>query len=103
MKLEDSTIIARFAASVRKFRSDLGISQEQLAERADLHRSYIADIERGKRNITLLSIEKLARGLGVSNAALMAGEIEPAASAPDHAEQLFPGKLAHAVKIYALK
>ena len=41
-----------------------------LAERADLHRTYIADIERGARNVSLRSIEKLARALGVPTAEL---------------------------------
>jgi len=66
-----STVIACFAASVRKLRYGLGISQEELAERADLHRTYIADLERGARNPTLLTIKKLAKGLGVSAADLL--------------------------------
>jgi CheY-like chemotaxis protein len=44
----------------------LGISQEKLAERANLHRTYISDVERGARNVSLASIEKLARALEVS-------------------------------------
>ena len=52
-------------------RHSLGISQEALAERADLHRTYIADIERGARNVTLKSVEKLARALEVSVATLL--------------------------------
>jgi transcriptional regulator with XRE-family HTH domain len=44
----------------------LDLSQENLAERADLHRTYIADIERGVRNVSLKNIDKLARALGVS-------------------------------------
>jgi len=59
---------------VQKRRSGLGISQEELAERADLHRTYVADIERGARNPTLLTIKKLARGLGVSSSALLSEE-----------------------------
>ena len=66
-----STVITCFAASVRKLRYGLGISQEELAERADLHRTYIADLERGARNPTLLTIKKLAEGLGVSAADLL--------------------------------
>ena len=60
-----------FAASVRKLRFGLGISQEELAERADLHRTYTADLERAARNPTLLTIKKLAKGLGVSAAELL--------------------------------
>lgn len=56
----------RFGAAVRNLRARLRISQEELANRADLHRTYIAGVEGGSRNITLKSIEKLARALEVS-------------------------------------
>jgi len=56
---------------VQKRRFGLDLSQEQLAERADLHRTYVADIERGARNPTLLTMKKLAKGLGVSSAELL--------------------------------
>lgn len=65
-----SPLITRLGTSVRTLRHSLGISQETLAERADLHRTYIADIERGARNITLRSVEKLAGALEVSAASL---------------------------------
>jgi transcriptional regulator with XRE-family HTH domain len=69
--MHSSTVIKCFAASVRKLGYILGISQEELAERTDLHRTYIADLERGARNPTLLTIKKLAKGLGVSTADLL--------------------------------
>ena len=43
----------------------LGVSQEKLAELADLHRTYVADIERGNRNVGLVNIVRLADALGV--------------------------------------
>jgi transcriptional regulator with XRE-family HTH domain len=49
----------------------MGLSQEELAERADLHRTYIAGIEGGGRNITLKSVDKLAMALKVSVAELL--------------------------------
>jgi transcriptional regulator with XRE-family HTH domain len=49
----------------------LGISQEELAERADMHRTYVTGIELGARNPTLKSIDKLAKALGVPTAALL--------------------------------
>lgn len=61
-----------FGNSVRSLRSRLGISQEELAERAGLHRTYVCDIERGARNISLKSIQKLAHALEVSAATLFA-------------------------------
>ena len=64
-------ITERFGASVRRLRFLLGLSQEELAERANLHRTYIAGIETGARNLTLKSIDKLARALQVSVATLL--------------------------------
>jgi CheY-like chemotaxis protein len=56
----------RFGTAVRSRRKRLGISQEELAGRAGLHRTYVADIERGARNLSLANIEKLARALETS-------------------------------------
>jgi CheY-like chemotaxis protein/DNA-binding XRE family transcriptional regulator len=69
--MPSASIIEQFGAVVRNLRFRLGISQEELAERADLHRTYIAGIERGGRNITLKSIAKLAKALEVSTADLL--------------------------------
>jgi CheY-like chemotaxis protein/DNA-binding XRE family transcriptional regulator len=71
-----SQITTGFGATVRRLRHRLGISQEVLAERADLHRTYIAGIEGGVRNVTLKSIHKLARALEVSAATLLVPPIE---------------------------
>jgi len=70
--MNQTNLATHFGASIRRLRFRLGISQEELADRADLHRTYIAGIERGGRNITLKSVEKLARALQVSAAELMA-------------------------------
>jgi transcriptional regulator with XRE-family HTH domain len=61
----------RFGGAVRIRRVELNLSQEELAERADLHRTYISDLERGKRNVSLENIEKLAKALNLSMADLM--------------------------------
>src|SRR5712671_2598958 len=61
---------ASFASAVKAWRSRLGISQEELAGRAGLHRTYVSDIERGARNLSLESIEKLARALETSVSSL---------------------------------
>jgi CheY-like chemotaxis protein len=55
----------QFGTSVRAWRTRLGFSQEELAGRAGLHRTYVCDIERGARNVSLKSIEKLARALNI--------------------------------------
>src|SRR2546425_730408 len=54
-----------FATAVRACRGRLGISQEELAGRAGLHRTYVSDIERGARNLSLQSIDKLAKALEI--------------------------------------
>jgi len=78
MKKEDSTPKSRknalqegFGKLVRKRRLELGLSQEELAERAKLHFTYVSSAERGERNISLLNIQKLAEGLGCSMKDLM--------------------------------
>lgn len=58
-------ILVTFGERVRKFRKDKGLSQEQLAFKANLHRTYIGMIERAEKNITLLNIEKIANSLDV--------------------------------------
>jgi CheY-like chemotaxis protein/DNA-binding XRE family transcriptional regulator len=59
-----------FGAAVRAHRLRLGFSQETLAERAELHRTYVTDIERGARNISLESISRLASALRLSISSL---------------------------------
>jgi len=60
-----------FGRAVRRRREALGISQEELADRAGLHRTYIGDVERGERNISLVNIVKLAKALRVRAGALL--------------------------------
>lgn len=59
-------IMVRFGQAVRKIRRDQGISQEELAERCGLHRTYISDVELGKRNVSLENIERIAISLNRS-------------------------------------
>ena len=63
---------AQLGATVRKRRLALGLSQEQLAERANLHWTYIGGIERGERNVSLLNIVKIARALNITPSRLLA-------------------------------
>ena len=64
--MKTGTILDVFAKNVQKHRKALGLSQEQLAERAGLHWTYIGMIERSEKNITLRNIEKLANALNVN-------------------------------------
>lgn len=66
-----SSINVRFGAGLRKIRLGKGISQERLADLAGLHRTYISSVERGERNVTLQTVEKLAKALGTSMSRLM--------------------------------
>ena len=54
------------ASNVKAFRAERGISQEELADLCELHRTYIGSIERRERNATLSTLEVLANALGVS-------------------------------------
>jgi transcriptional regulator with XRE-family HTH domain len=59
------------AHNVRTIRQQAGLSQEELAHRAELHRTYISSIERGERNVSLENIFAIAEALGVSPGDLM--------------------------------
>ena len=61
---------ALLGVAIKTERSVLGISQEELAERAGLHRTYVSDVERGARNPSIASVEKLAEALKLSVSAL---------------------------------
>ncbi len=61
----------RFGTRLREVREKAEISQEKLAELAKLHRTYVSSVERGKRNISIVNIERLAVALGVSMKDLM--------------------------------
>lgn len=58
--------MTHFGLAVRKLRKNQGISQEELAERCGLHRTYISDVELGKRNVSLENIERIASSLNIS-------------------------------------
>lgn len=59
-------ILEQFGAKVRKYRLKKKLSQEKFAELANLHRTYIGQIECGKRNVALKNIYKLAKALNIS-------------------------------------
>jgi len=59
------TIRIRYGKAVRDARIKKGMSQERLADLSELHRTYISDIELGKRNVSIDNIEKIADALGM--------------------------------------
>lgn len=56
----------RFGTAVKFRREELGLTQEDLADKAGVHRTYLSDVERGTRNLSLVNIEKLAAALSVT-------------------------------------
>lgn len=71
MRPKTSRLQRVFAANVRSARVRLEFSQEELAERAGLHRTYIGMIERCEKNVTIYNIERLASALGMKASALL--------------------------------
>ena len=66
-------LLKSFGSLITKRRKKLGISQEELASRADLDRTYISGLERGVRNPSLTAIAKVAVGLGITVEKLVKG------------------------------
>lgn len=62
----EKEILVKFGKKIMELRNSLGISQEELADKAGLHRTYIGMIERAEKNVTLINIEKIANALDVN-------------------------------------
>lgn len=67
-----SPVLVDFGARVRRMRLAAGYSQEELAHRAGLDRTYISGIERGRRNVSLVNIVRIAEALSVDPGYLVA-------------------------------
>jgi transcriptional regulator with XRE-family HTH domain len=70
-RIKGNTLLEAVCKSVHERREQLGISQEELAHRAGLHRTYISDIERGARNPSLKTLSRLADALEMSTSDLI--------------------------------
>jgi transcriptional regulator with XRE-family HTH domain len=70
-KREQDKLLVEFGAALRSFRSDLELSLETTADAAGVHPNYLGEVERGKRNISLFNIWRLAGALGVPASALL--------------------------------
>lgn len=75
-RAEECFLVTLFAANLRRRRLELGLSQEGLAERAAVHRTYIGMLERGEKNATLSSIERIAIALDTEAWELLKGKDE---------------------------
>lgn len=67
-------LLARFAANVRRLRAKKKLSQKALADKVGISVSYVSMLERGQRSPPLETIEKMAKALGVTPAALLGGK-----------------------------
>lgn len=86
-----SQLVSCFGITVRQLREQQGWSQEGLAERADLNRSYIGELERGQAIPSLLTIKKLALALNLSLANLLA-----------HAERIEQTRMVRGIQLAAI-
>jgi len=59
------------ALNLKRLRQDAGLSQEELAERCGVHRTYMGSVERGERNITLDTLQRIAQSLNVEPLSLL--------------------------------
>ncbi len=64
--MDKQPILLKFGKSVQQHRKALGLSQEQLADKAGVHRTYIGMIERAEKNITLCNMERVAKALEIN-------------------------------------
>ncbi|MGC3578728.1 helix-turn-helix domain-containing protein [Pseudomonas aeruginosa] len=71
VKPQQCALVTVFASNVRRRRLELGLSQEELAEAAGVHRTYVGMLERGEKNVTIYNIERIAIALGVRPSALL--------------------------------
>ena len=65
MRKPSTDITQTLSANIKKFRGEKGLSQEELADKCGLHRTYVGAVERGERNVTLSSLELIAIALDV--------------------------------------
>lgn len=64
-KIKTDTSLKTFGSAIRKLRMQKGLSQEQLSELCNLHRTYVGGIERGERNVSLINILQIAKALEI--------------------------------------
>lgn len=71
--IQDDELLAKFGSSIREFRAKKGLSQEALADKCGLDRTYVGGIERGERNPSLKNISKIAAALEIAISKLFEG------------------------------
>ncbi len=86
--MEKIAIEKRLGISVRNWRNRLEIPQDELARRSGFNRSYISDVERGSRNVSIKGIEKLSEALGITIATFFADMDSKSASTPLRTDEM---------------
>ncbi|WP_428033242.1 helix-turn-helix domain-containing protein [Amphritea sp.] len=76
MRKPSTDITQTLSHNIKKIRDEMGLSQEGLADKCGLHRTYIGAVERGERNVTLSSLELIASALGVDVPTLLSNNSE---------------------------
>lgn len=71
MHLAEVDIRRRLGSNIRRLRTERGLSQEAFADLANIHRTYVSDIERGARNPTITIVQRLGDAFGVEAADLL--------------------------------
>ncbi len=69
--MKEEPLQSRLAVAIREQRTALGVTQEGFADAIRMHRAYYSKIERGERNVTLATLERVAKGLGVKPSQLL--------------------------------
>lgn len=72
MNLSEQRFLRRLGDRIRERRTELGLTQAELAERCELHRTFIGSVERGERNVSILNLVTIARALRIPLADLFA-------------------------------
>lgn len=70
--MAEETLARRFGELVRRLRQEKGYSQEEFAFRVGLHQTYVSSVERGERNVTIQTADRIAKALGTTLADLFA-------------------------------
>jgi len=88
MRTASEEIRTILAENIRRYRRSKNLSQEELAEKCDLHRTYVGSVERCERNVTLSTLELLASAFGISIPELLTNRECPETEKLDSSEEL---------------
>jgi len=68
---EEQELLLKIGEQIKSYRTDIGLSQEKLAFKTSLDRTYIGSVERGERNIAVINLQKIATALNISISELL--------------------------------